>query len=160
MSASRGTEAALLVAQDLPQLLHGAVLYAPASVVHESSPRPDGVAWTLRGQAVLKDLIPVDHIDGPVLAVAGSDDRLWESNFAAPLIVHELDQANRRFPHEALVVQGAGHSIGGAPYLPHGSKFVYPGQAEPFDTGGTHAANESALLQGWTKVLELLASIS
>ncbi len=159
ISASRGTEAALLLSQNFPSLVHGAVLYAPSAVIHVSFPSPNGLAWTLHGQPLPEDLIPVDHVDGPVLAVAGTDDLLWLSNPAASLIVDKLDQAGKRFRHEALVVPNAGHGVGGAPYLPHGTSLKHPVTGRQLPLGGTRAANESALRQGWTRVLALLASL-
>ncbi|HET6988843.1 MAG TPA: acyl-CoA thioesterase/bile acid-CoA:amino acid N-acyltransferase family protein [Kribbella sp.] len=159
MSASRGTEAALLVSEHFPKLIHGAVLYAPSAVIHPSFPHFVGEPWTLHGRELPEELIPVGHIDGPVLAVAGSDDRLWGSMSAAPLIVQELNQAHHRFAHRALVVPNAGHGVGGAPYLPRGTSMVNPVTGVTLALGGTRAANESALRQGWTQVLAVLASL-
>jgi len=159
MSASRGTEAALLLSDHFPALLHGAVLFAPGAAVSDSFPRPDGSAWTYRGQPVPRDPIAVDSVDGPVLAVAGSDDLLWGSRLAAQLIMSELDQASNRFPHKAIVVDGAGHQVAGAPYLPHGTKLKHPIVGKALDYGGSRAANESALRQGWAQVLVMLSSL-
>jgi dienelactone hydrolase len=161
MSASRGTEAALLLCQNFPSLVHGAVLYAPTAVINPSFPVPDGAPWTLHGRPLpVGNLISVDHVDGPVLAIAGSDDRVWMSMSAAPLITQELDRAHNRFPHQALVIQNAGHSVSGAPYVPHGTVFVNPVVQQPLALGGTRAANESARRQGWMKVLTLLESLT
>jgi hypothetical protein len=63
-----------------------------------------------------------------------------------------------KFPHEAVIVTGAGHGISGAPYLPHGTKMQHP-LAGMLNLGGTRAADESAQRQGWTKVLALLAAL-
>ncbi|WP_199234522.1 acyl-CoA thioesterase/bile acid-CoA:amino acid N-acyltransferase family protein [Kribbella sp. VKM Ac-2568] len=161
MSASRGTEAALLLAQNFPDLVHGAILYAPTAVTNASFPLPDTSAWTLHGRPIAAgDLMPVDRVNGPVLAVAGTDDQLWQSWTAAPLIVQELDKANNRYPHEALVIPQAGHTIGGPPYLPRGTSGIHPVVSRLLQYGGTRQINESALLQGWTKTLELLKSLA
>jgi dienelactone hydrolase len=160
LSASRGTEAALLLAQNFPQLVRGAVLYSPSAKINGSFPVPGAAAWTLRGKPLEPDqLIPVDHVNGPVLAIAGTDDQLWQSWTAAPLITHELDEAHNPYPHQALVFQQAGHAIAGAPYTPHGTSMLHPVIQRPLALGGTRPANEAALLQGWTKTLDLLETL-
>jgi dienelactone hydrolase len=158
LSASYGTEAALLLADHFPALVHGAVLFAPSASGSESFPQRDGLAWTYRGQPIDIDPIPVDGVAGPVLAVAGSDDLVWESRFAAQTIIRELDEAQDKFPHEAVIVNGAGHGITGPPYLPHGTKMKHPLDGM-LPLGGTRAADESGQRQGWTKTLALLASL-
>ncbi len=160
MSASYGTEAALLLAQYFPELVHGAVLCSPSATVSESFPSPGAPAWTLGGKPVEPGgLIPVDHVSGPVLALAGTDDQLWQSWTAAPLIDRELTRAHNPYPHQALVFPGAGHAIGGAPYTPHGTSPFHPVIQRPLPMGGTRPVNEAALLEGWTKTLELLQSL-
>jgi dienelactone hydrolase len=72
--ASRGAEAALLIAQNFLTLFHGAVLYAPTSKVAPGFPDYLDKAWTLNGKPLTEDLIPVDRISGPVLTVAGTAD--------------------------------------------------------------------------------------
>ncbi|WP_328998372.1 acyl-CoA thioesterase/BAAT N-terminal domain-containing protein [Kribbella sp. NBC_00709] len=159
MSASYGTEAALLVADHFPALVHGAVLFAPGASGMRSYPHPGAAAWTYQGRPVGLDPIPVNGMNGPVLAVAGSADAAWASQQAAELIMLELDDAHSKFPHEAVVVTGAGHGVGGAPYLPRGTKINHP-IVGPYTLGGSRPANESALRQGWTKTLALLKSLS
>ncbi|WP_165555524.1 acyl-CoA thioesterase/bile acid-CoA:amino acid N-acyltransferase family protein [Kribbella pittospori] len=161
LSASRGTEAALLLSDHFPDLVHGAVLYAPTDVVVGSFPAVGGAAWTLVGEQLPPDSsIPVDQVSGPVLAIAGSDDALWASMGAAPRIAFALDDAHNRYPHRALVFPQAGHGIAGPPYLPHGTKEVHPVSHEAITLGGTRAGNEAALRQGWAAVLALLASLT
>lgn len=161
LSASRGTEAALLLAQNFPSLVHGAVLYAPSARVNGAFPvYVDGDAWTLGGRSLDSDeLIPVDHVSGPVLAIAGDDDQVWPSATSATLIVRELDQAHNRYPHQALVVPHAGHAVAGYPYSPRGTHILHPVVAQVLWLGGTRQANEAAQVQGWSKVLSLLNSL-
>jgi dienelactone hydrolase len=159
IGTSYGTEAALLTADHFPSLIHGAVLFAPGASATPSFPKQDGYAWTYQRKPVQFDPIPVDGVSGPVLAVAGTQDVLWESRLSAQRIMQELDDAHDKFRHEALIVTGAGHGVGGAPYLPHGTKINHPIEHTLEDLGGTRAANESALRQGWTKTLALLASL-
>lgn len=124
-----------------------------------SFPHTGGAAWTYQGKPLAPgDPIPVDGVDGPVLALAGPADAQWGAKQSAELIMQRLDDAHAKFPHEAVIVTGAGHGIGGAPYLPHGTNFDHP-IAGPQALGGNRAANDSALRQGWTKTLTLLASL-
>jgi dienelactone hydrolase len=158
IGGSRGTEAALLLNQNFPNLVHGAVLDAPSATVNPSYPDNGAASWTLHGRPLPADEpIPVDHVSGPVLAVAGTADLVWGSQFAATRIVQELDAAHNRFPHQALVLQGAGHRVSGAPYVPQGTTTVIP---VPEQLGGSRPANEAALRQAWAKTLALLASLS
>jgi dienelactone hydrolase len=156
-TASRGTEAALLLAQYFPDLIQGAVLWAPSAITNPSFPIEDSDAWTLHGKPIpTGTLIPVDHVHGPILAIAGADDQLWQSATAAPLISKELDAAHVQFPHQALVYPQAGHGIAGAPYVPRGTHLAHPVTKQVIAMGGSRPANEAATLQSWTKILQLL----
>ncbi|HWD78854.1 MAG TPA: acyl-CoA thioesterase/bile acid-CoA:amino acid N-acyltransferase family protein [Kribbella sp.] len=160
MGTSYGTEAALLLADHYPALIHGTILFAPSATSTSSAPRRDGSAWTYQGKPLPIDVpIPVGGVNGPLLAVAGGADLVWESRLAAQFIIRELDAAHHKDPHQAVVVDGAGHGVGGIPYLPRGTKLTDPAAGTLIDLGGTRAANESALKQGWTKTLALLASL-
>jgi dienelactone hydrolase len=159
IGASYGTEAALLMADHFPRLVAGTVLFAPGAYLTGSFPHAGGAAWTFQGKPLQPERpIPVDGVDGPVLAVAGSGDTQWSSGQSAELIMQRLDEGHDKYPHQAVVVSGAGHGVGGTPYLPHGTNFDHP-IVGPQALGGTRPANESALLQGWTKTLALLASL-
>ncbi len=159
MGYSRGTEAALLLAQDFPDLIHGAVLYSPTAVIHGGYPDTSSNAWTLAGAPVPQTMIPVDHISGPVLAIAGADDAVWQSATAAPLIVRNLDDAHDRYPHQALVYPHAGHNVGTFPYLAQGTHTVHPLTGTLISLGGTRPGSAAAQAQGWPTVLALLASL-
>ncbi|WP_267286677.1 acyl-CoA thioesterase/bile acid-CoA:amino acid N-acyltransferase family protein [Kitasatospora acidiphila] len=154
---SRGSEAALLLAQDYPDLFHGSVLYAPSAQVNRGFPTGD-TAWTFGGRPVPTGDIPVDRVNGPVLAIAGSDDKLWNSAPWARQIDAALTAANRPGPHQALVYPGAGHFVGVTPYLPEGTHLAHPVTKDLEDLGGTRAGDAAAQAAGWPKVLELLAA--
>ena len=159
LGMSYGSEPALLVADHFPRLVHGAVLLAPGASVTGSFPHPGGTAWTYRGKPLpVNDPIPVDGVSGPVLAVAGGSDLTWDSKQSAELIMLRLDEAHSTFPHEAVIVDAAGHGVGGAPYLPHGTTINHP-IVGPYNLGGSRPANEAALRRGWAKTLALLASL-
>lgn len=155
MGYSRGSEAALLLADNFPQLFHGAIVYAPSSEVNPAQvggqwdyTQP---AWTLDGQGVVTGRpVPVSGISGPVLAFAGSDDAIWGSGTSANQIDAEL--AGSRYPHQAVIYPDAGHGVGTFPYQPIGSQAL---QA----VGGTRPGDVAAQRDSWAKVLGLLARL-
>ncbi|WP_427895393.1 acyl-CoA thioesterase/BAAT N-terminal domain-containing protein [Kribbella sp. GL6] len=159
MGTSYGSQPALLVADLFPTVVHGAVLFAPGDRIIRAFPLATGAAWTFRGRPLAPDgEIPVDAVDGPVLAVAGYVDAQWESRLSALSIMRRLDAAHDKYPHEAVVVDGAGHGVGGTPYVPHGTRFRHP-IIGLTDFGGSRAADDSAIRQGWAKTLALLAAL-
>ncbi|MFI0966430.1 acyl-CoA thioesterase/BAAT N-terminal domain-containing protein [Streptomyces sp. NPDC021080] len=159
MGYSRGSEAALLLADDYPDLIHGAVVHSPSAQVNSGFPDYGTFAWTKNGRPVHEGPIPLGHVSGPVLAVAGAGDLLWTSPRWARQIVRELDAAGSRYPHRALVYPDAGHGVGIFPYLPAGIRSVHPVTGRVTDLGGTRAGNAAAREAGWLEVLGLLASL-
>jgi dienelactone hydrolase len=159
MAASFGSEAALLIADHFPELFDGAVVFAPGASTSNSFPQPDGSMWSYRGRPLGRQVIPVGDIDGPVLAIAGSGDALWPSATAARSIMRELDTARNPYPHHAVIGDGAGHGVGGAPYLPRGTRALNPVINLSLDFGGTRRADELTMRQGWAQLLALLKSL-
>ncbi|GAA1529989.1 acyl-CoA thioesterase/bile acid-CoA:amino acid N-acyltransferase family protein [Kribbella lupini] len=157
---SRGAEAALLIAENFPTLIHGAILYAPSAKVVAGFPDYLTSAWTLHGEPLATDdLIPVDRVSGPVLTVAGTADGIWPSAPAAQLIVTELDAAENPYPHKALVYPGAGHNVGTYPYMPQGTRVYEPAADHTAYLGGDRPTNAAAQADAWPKVLALLRNL-
>jgi dienelactone hydrolase len=156
---SRGSEAALLLAQYYPGLVRGSILYAPNDAVFGAFPGP-GDAWTNGGVAIPHTVIPVTNVAGPVLAIAGDDDALWGSVPQARQIMHNLDVAHVAAAHQALIYPGAGHLVGTFPYLPMGTTFVSRVTGATISHGGTQAADEAARSDGWPRVLSWLATLT
>ncbi|MYS78837.1 acyl-CoA thioesterase/bile acid-CoA:amino acid N-acyltransferase family protein [Embleya scabrispora] len=157
---SRGSEAALLLADDYPDLVHGALVYSPSADVHIGFPDNGIPAWTKNDKAVAEGPIPLARVSGPVLAIAGADDQLWSSGVWAQEIVKALDTAHNPHPHRALIFTNAGHGVGTHPYLAAGTRPVSPSMGVQFDEGGTRAGNAAARQEGWPQVLALLASLT
>lgn len=78
MGYSRGSEAALLLGEDYPALIHGTVVYSPSAQVNPGLPG-GGNAWTKDGRPIAQQAIPLGHVSGPVLTLAGADDKVWPS---------------------------------------------------------------------------------
>ncbi|MGW4698601.1 acyl-CoA thioesterase/BAAT N-terminal domain-containing protein [Kitasatospora cineracea] len=157
---SRGSEAALLLADDYPDLVHGAIVYSPSAQVNNGFPDHLSTAWTKDGKDVGLGPIALDRVSGPVLAIAGADDHLWSSPLWARQIVQELDAAHAPHPHRALVFPDAGHGVGTFPYLAAGTHLSHPATGQESDFGGTRPGNAAAQEQSWSEVLALLASLS
>jgi hypothetical protein len=72
---SRGTAPAMLVGAYFPELISGVVVYAPTSRAEAGFPN-SGAAWTRAGKPIAAGSpIPVERLDGPILLLAGDDDK-------------------------------------------------------------------------------------
>jgi dienelactone hydrolase len=160
---SRGSEAAMLLADYYPQLVAGTLVYAPNDTVAPGFPER-GNAWTNGGAPIPQDALPVTNIAGPVLAIAGDDDEVWPSAIQARNLVARLDKAHPGVTHQLLVYPGAGHYVGDFPYLPAGIEYAAPNSPGPtikvLAGGGSRPANAAARAAGWPKVLAFLAAIA
>lgn len=160
LGASRGSEAALLLAQNFPDLVHGAIVYCPSDVAYGSFPGGKAAAWTLHGLEIpARSRIPLDQVSGPVLAIAGGYDAVWDSSMSATLIDTELTTDGNRYPHRPLIYPFAGHGIDAGVYVPASTSFTYPDTGSVFDLGGTREADAAGQQAAWQHVLALLASL-
>ena len=154
MGSSRGGEAALLIASTFPTLVHGAIALVPNVNIGSSPAGPTTPAGTYRGQALAPATpIPLEHIDGPIMAVGGGLDSLWDS----PLYVQEIQQRLRashfRFEDTSLIYPQTGHDIGvPVPYLPQPIEQSY--------FGGTAAAGAAAKADLWPRILRYLNQLT
>lgn len=159
LGASRGSEAALLTAQDFPDVVHGAILIAPSADVWGALP-PPGDAWTLHGApaGAPGSTIPVDKVSGPVQSFAGTDDQLWQSPLWAREITSELDAAHNPYPHADHEFPGAGHVVGSIPFLPETND---PASGpHKIHLGGTRQADAAAQGQTWSAMFGLLGGLA
>lgn len=150
MGYSRGSEAALLLADRFPALFHGAIVYSPSSDVNPAQADSAEPAWTLGGKPIWPAPIAVNKVSGPVLAIAGGDDALWASDTSAARISSELTLDGSRYPHQAAIFLNAGHGVGTFPYQPIGNTALRV-------LGGTRAGDVAAQRSSWTLVLSQLA---
>jgi dienelactone hydrolase len=168
MGASRGGELALLLGATFP-MLRAVVAYAPSHVVwseiafgfrrrrsswsHKGRPLPFVDMQLPMGSAtparVLDSnpdaVIPVERINGAVLAVSGMEDTLWPSSLMADRVMDRLAHHRHRFPFEHLKYPGVGHGIT-RPYV------VTGGLAH----GGTAAGAARANEHSWEHVRSFL----
>lgn len=94
--------------------------------------------------------IAVEKIDGPVLLISGTDDRLWPSTRLSEMVIGRLKAHGRPFPSEHLRYEGAGHMIAPPGYEPE------PSWTGRFELGGSREANEFANADSWPRVLGFL----
>jgi dienelactone hydrolase len=159
---SRGSEAALLLGVQFPDLVFGVVAASPSSVVNPGYPETTKPAWTLHGQPIpgvavsdYRDphpadnpaaIIPAERITGPVLLICGEQDQLWPSCAYADAVTDRL----RTHPYTALHESGAGHYVDVLPP-------VVPCTPDA-QTGGDQQADALGRLDAWTGLLAFLIS--
>jgi dienelactone hydrolase len=155
---SRGTEAAMLLGAYFPELVDGVVVYAPSSRAGPGF--PNGAAWTRAGRPIAAGSpIPVERLDGPILLLAGGDDKLWTSALSAKEITDRLDAHRFGHSHRALVYPQAGHGVGTFPFVAAGTTLVHPISGQLLALGGTRPADAAARRDGWPKMLAFLARL-
>jgi dienelactone hydrolase len=167
VGASRGSEAALLLGVDYPQLVHSVAGLSPSAVANPAVGLK-GAAWTWHGrpvptvplgelgQPVPRDgrgIIPVDRIRGPVFLLCGDRDLLWPSCPYADAMARRLHGHSHTLVRES----GAGHLISYAvPNLPEASNSVSVAGRE-LTLGGTVQDDAVGRLDAWPRLLRFLA---
>ncbi|HEX6214320.1 MAG TPA: acyl-CoA thioester hydrolase/BAAT C-terminal domain-containing protein [Vicinamibacterales bacterium] len=62
-------------------------------------------------ELVERAAIPVEHINGPVLLLSGTQDTTWPSSLMGDMVVKRLRERAFRFPNEHVAYDDAGHMI-------------------------------------------------
>jgi dienelactone hydrolase len=164
IGASRGGELALLLGVNFPEI-RAVVAHSPPNEVGYGIPRgprpwelPRRATWSYHGTPLpfyagalpapenAPEIIAVERIRGPVMVLAGGDDRLAPSIVMAVQIMHRLKQHHHAYRDSILTYPWAGHAFG-LPYLP-----VVP----RLPLGGTAPANAQADRDCWPRVLRFL----
>jgi Acyl-CoA thioester hydrolase/BAAT N-terminal region/BAAT / Acyl-CoA thioester hydrolase C terminal len=141
---SRGTEPALLLAAQRPDLVHGVIAASPSFVVGGPNagacPTVGGAAWTLGGAPLQPGQpLPVPGIRGAVMLITGGQNELASSQADADQIVAALPHSGAAHIH--LHYPGAGPAVLGIPYGPiPAARVAY---------GGTIAADAAAYASAW-----------
>jgi dienelactone hydrolase len=164
LGASRGAEAALLIAATFPEV-RAVVAYAPSSIAWSGIPANGGSgrvsAWTFRGEpvsfaagkrtlddqdSVAKYAIQVERVRGPILLLAGADDQLWPSARMAQMVHERFQRLQHSYASTVLVYPEAGHAIA----------FPYLTVAPRLSLGGTVIGTANADRESWRAVLAFL----
>jgi dienelactone hydrolase len=100
--------------------------------------------------------IRVEEINGPVLMITGTDDKLWPSTELTEFAVARFKQQGFRHRVEHLAYAAAGHSIA----WPNGPttmlKSKHPVSGDEMDMGGTPEGTARARKDSWPKMLAFL----
>jgi len=110
--------------------------------------RGDNYSYSLQSaseETVENATISVENIEGPILAVCGKDDQVWNSVETTEIAMERLQKDNFGFEFEHLVYEDAGHSIR-FPYLPTANWH--------YEVGGTPEGYAEASSNHWPRVLE------
>lgn len=159
---SKGGELALLSASHYPEL-HAVVSQYGSPMMwygwRGDPPKPPTSSWSIDGKPTpyvpyrpgpqqlvgidAPQFIPIERINGPILFVAGADDKEWPSLPMARLGLERLTRAHHPFPDRLLAFSHAGHGFS-APFYP--VELLAP-------LGGTMAGNEKASVASWRAIL-------
>ena len=133
--ASRGGEAALLIAATYPE-----------PCVSDFTPR----YYENHPEAE----IPVERIAGPILLTCGRSDGVWESCPNSRAVIDRLEREDHAFDHEMLAYPDAGHLVSVPPDSPLEVDELIP------EMGGTTDGNNEARADAWEATLDFLAAAS
>lgn len=100
--------------------------------------------------AVAAASIAVEKINGPVLLVSYTDDRIWPSTRLSEMAMKRLAAHDHGFPYQHLRYEGAGHPTG----LPYSAPIML--RVGPAPLGGSLKANGFAAADSWVKMLAFL----
>ena len=97
--------------------------------------------------------IPVERIAGPILCVAGDDDRKWDSAGSCAVIAARRKLAHRDGRDQVVIEHGAGHTLGlgGRP-----TPVTLPAGKAQLLMGGTLDANTRGAADEWARMLSFL----
>lgn len=96
-----------------------------------------------------ESLIPVERINGPILLLSGTDDRVWYSTTMAEQIMARLKAKHFRHAFSHQSYPGAGHAI-----FMGGPKDVLGLASQREFMGGSDAADAKALADSWPRTLQ------
>ena len=102
-------------------------------------------------------IIPVERIDGPILAVSGEDDAMWPSARLTEIVERRLRDhgVGHRFTH--LRYPDAGHTAPGPPGVPVFTSVDHGLVGRQMAFGGTRPGVAAARADSWPKVVSFLA---
>ncbi len=169
LGTSRGGELALQLGSMYPQI-KAVVAYVGANVRFRGCcGNRAAPAWTWQGEPLafvrmeehgpeeLLARIRIENMKGPILFIAGDDDRIWNSAGMAREAVEHLRHEHFAFPVENLTYAHAGHIAGRPEIVPewHG-QLRHPISGRPNDYGGSPEGNALSSIDASPRVLDFL----
>jgi len=96
-------------------------------------------------------IIKVEKINGPILLIAGKEDKRCPSYSMSQMVQHRLDSLKFAYPVAGLYYDHAGHSIC-SPELAPTIGYKY----QKLALGGKNAENAAAQIDSWNKMIGFL----
>ncbi|MGA7669823.1 MAG: acyl-CoA thioesterase/bile acid-CoA:amino acid N-acyltransferase family protein [Nitrolancea sp.] len=107
-------------------------------------------------EQVRQATIPVEKINGPVLAISGKVDAMWPSSVYSDMVMERLAEHMHPYAYEHVACEGTGHNVG-QPWWPTTvTDSIHPVTKTYFAQGGEpkRSANEQA--RAWARTITFL----
>jgi len=109
-------------------------------------------------EPVRRATIPVERINGPVLAITGKDDAMWPSSVYGDMVLERLAEHLHPYPDKHLAYEGTGHGVG-QPWWPTTiTATIHPVTKNLFAHGGDPRQSAHARADAWSQTLAFLAA--
>ncbi len=109
-----------------------------------------------QAEAARRATIPVEQINGPVLAISGKEDAMWPSSVYGDMVLERLSEHLHPYPDQHLTYAGTGHSVG-QPWWPTTiTKTLHPVSKILFALGGDPKQSAHARADTWSQTLAFL----
>jgi len=128
------------------------LLRSKASAGEPLSFRPLYEASRKQRDLVKAATIPVERIHGPVLCLAGDDDRYWNSRAHCELLLNRLKERGHAHADRARGYPGAGHLFVAARQGPGAALNVLERQSFRIALGGSPEADARSAREAWTEL--------
>lgn len=96
-------------------------------------------------------LIKVEKINGPILLIAGKDDKRWYSYHMCQMVKDRLDSLKFEHPVHGLYYDHVGHQVFGPHLTP-----IINNKYDHLALGGKDSENAAAQIDSWNKTIEFL----
>jgi dienelactone hydrolase len=139
------------------------VPYAAAGAMPAAEPDPDAATELtplflelLEGGRTADAVIPVERIDGPILAVSGEDDAMWPSVLLTGVAERRAQERGFRHRFVHLRYPDAGHTAPGPPGTPVVVAVHHGLVDRQMAFGGTRQGSAAARADSWPQVIAFL----
>ncbi len=106
--------------------------------------------------AVRKATIPVERINGPVLAISGKEDAMWPSSVYSEMVMERLAEHMHPYAFEHVACEGTGHNVG-QPWWPTTvTEGLHPVTKVLFAHGGDPRQSAHEQARAWKRTIEFL----
>ena len=96
-------------------------------------------------------LIKVEKINGPILLIAGKEDKRWYSYYMCQMVKNRLDSLKFEHPVNGLYYDNVGHQVFGPHLTP-----TINNKYDHLALGGKDSENSAAQIDSWNKMIGFL----